>query len=62
MPTRPLMCSLCPFVQKQYGVVEPAVFIVRGYSVCDKHVGYVAQGTEFSHIVAAINEPTEAIK
>lgn len=44
------VCCVCLFVRE--GPAEDAVTTIRGYEVCEDHLGLVAQGTEWASIIA----------
>ena len=48
-----LYCVLCMYSPKG-GKAKSAVTIIQGYAVCDDHMGYVAQGSEWYFLYRAV--------
>jgi hypothetical protein len=53
MSPRPfdLLCAICLYTKED--TANRAVTVIRGYAVCDDHLGYVAQGEEWFYILRA---------
>lgn len=51
--TRPfdLVCAICLYTKTD--TANRAITVIRGYAVCDDHLGYVAQGEEWYYILRA---------
>ena len=45
------VCSLCLYVKT--GRARPVLTTIRGYAVCELHIGYAAQGTEWHAMYGA---------
>lgn len=45
-----LRCCVCLYSNLD---VQDAITVIRGYAVCGKHIGYVAQGQEWHRILDA---------
>lgn len=43
------VCCVCLYTRE--GTAEDAVTTIRGYSVCEDHLGLVAQGSEWNSII-----------
>jgi hypothetical protein len=48
-----IRCAICFYVPETPHEAAEAVTIIRGYAVCEDHLGYVAQGTEWHAILSA---------
>lgn len=48
-----LNCALCLY-DLQHPAVAPAITVIEGFAVCESHMGYVAQGTRWFHIMEAL--------
>ena len=48
----PLVCAICMYIKSDEPASE-AVTVIEGYAVCDDHLGYVAQGERWYHILRA---------
>lgn len=45
------VCCLCLYVKP--GRARPVLTIIRGFAVCELHIGYAAQGTEWHAMYGA---------
>ena len=45
------VCAICLYARE--GTAEDAVTTIRGYAVCEDHMGLVAQGMEWSSIIGS---------
>lgn len=45
------VCCICLYARE--GPAEDAVTTIRGYEVCEDHLGLVAQGMEWSSIIGS---------
>lgn len=51
-----LYCAICVFVPDSSYVAKEVITIIRGYAVCEDHIGLVAQGLEWSRIITITRE------
>lgn len=47
-----IFCAICMYVPDTPHEANEAVTVIRGYAVCDDHMGYVAQGEEWHAILS----------